>query len=39
MHVVVLENDIDYVKNSFESIFLAKKGNLTMKRFFLTMTT
>ena len=21
MHVVVLENDVDYVKNSFESIF------------------
>ena len=39
IHVVVLENDVDYVKNSFESIFLAKKGNLPMKRLFLTMTT
>ena len=39
MHVVVRENDVNYVKNSFKSNFSAKKGNLTMKELFLTMTT
>ena len=39
MHVVVREKDVDNVKNSFESIFSAKNGNLTMKQLFLEMTT
>ena len=39
MHVVVRENDVNYVKNSFESKFSAKNGNLTMKKLFLAMTT
>ena len=38
MHVVVRENDVNYVKNSFESNFSAKNRNLTMKQLFLTMT-
>ena len=31
MHVVVRENDVNYVKNSFEAHFSAKNENLTMK--------
>ena len=39
MHVVVFENDVNYVKNSFELNFSAKNANLTMKQLFLAMTT
>ena len=39
MHVVVRENDVNYVKNSFESNFSAKNRNLIMKELFLTMKT
>ena len=39
MHVVVRENDVNYVKNSFESNFSAKNENLTTKELFLAMTT
>ena len=39
MHAVVRKNDINYVKNSFESKFSAKNGDLTMKELFLAMTT
>ena len=30
MHVVVRENDVNFVKNSFESNVSGKNGNLTM---------
>ena len=39
MHVVGRKNDVGYAKNSFESNFSAKNGNLTMKQLILTMTT
>ena len=39
MYVVVRENDVNYVKNSFESNFSAKNANLTMKLLCLAMKT